>query len=174
MWIESDSIGIINKNKSEKRRSVMLAGERHDQIVEQVNERGSVLVKDLSEQFGVTEDSIRKDLTMLERKGLLKKAYGGAVKIRENPHERYASQRRGKNLAQKTAIAKKAEEEAASKAAAEAAAAAQAAAEAAAAQAAAEAAAAQAAAESNSSSGASASLSPAFPASATTLPCEAW
>jgi DeoR/GlpR family transcriptional regulator of sugar metabolism len=86
----------------------MLAGERHDQIVEQVNERGSVLVKDLSEQFGVTEDSIRKDLTMLERKGLLKKAYGGAVKIRENPHERYASQRRGKNLAQKTAIAKKA------------------------------------------------------------------
>ena len=32
----------------------MLAGERHDQIVEQVNERGSVLVKDLSEQFGVT------------------------------------------------------------------------------------------------------------------------
>ena len=88
----------------------MLAGERHDQIVSQVNDKGSVLVKDLSSEFGVTEDSIRKDLTMLEKKGLLKKAYGGAVKIRNNPHERYVAQRMGKNLECKMIIAKKAME----------------------------------------------------------------
>ena len=88
----------------------MLAGERHDQIVSQVNDKGSVLVKDLSSEFGVTEDSIRKDLTMLEKKGLLKKAYGGAVKIRNNPHERYVAQRKGKNLECKMTIAKKAME----------------------------------------------------------------
>ena len=38
-----------------------------------MNENGSVLVKELSEQFEVTEDSIRKDLSLLEKKGLLKK-----------------------------------------------------------------------------------------------------
>ena len=51
----------------------MLAKERQNRIVELVNENGSVLVKELSEQFEVTEDSIRKDLSLLEKKGLLKK-----------------------------------------------------------------------------------------------------
>lgn len=48
----------------------MLARERHNKIIEMVNAKGSVLVKELSEQFDVTEDSIRKDLSLLERKGL--------------------------------------------------------------------------------------------------------
>lgn len=59
----------------------MLASERHEKIVEILNREGSVLVKDLSKKFDVTQDSIRKDLTILERKGLLKKTYGGAVKV---------------------------------------------------------------------------------------------
>lgn len=86
----------------------MLARERQDKIVEMVNQDGSVLVKELSELFDVTEDSIRKDLTLLERKGLLKKTYGGAVKNRVNTHELYVSQRKGKNVKQKQEIAKKA------------------------------------------------------------------
>ena len=55
----------------------MFAEERHEQIVALVNRNGSVRVKELSELFQITEDSIRKDLTILERKGLLKKTYGG-------------------------------------------------------------------------------------------------
>lgn len=86
----------------------MLAEERQNAIVTKVNDKGSVLVKELSEEFKVTEDSIRKDLTLLERKGLLKKAYGGAVKLRVNIHEFNASERVGKNLAEKQVIAKKA------------------------------------------------------------------
>lgn len=86
----------------------MLAKERQNKIVEAVNKEGSVLVKELSEKFDVTEDSIRKDLSLLERKGLLKKTYGGAVKNRVNTHELYVSQRKGKNLKEKQAIAKKA------------------------------------------------------------------
>ncbi|MEG0277547.1 MAG: DeoR/GlpR family DNA-binding transcription regulator [Coprobacillus sp.] len=73
----------------------MFAQERQDQIVSIVNQDGSVKVKDLSIQFDVTEDCIRKDLATLEKKGLLKKAYGGAVRVRENPHM-YNSQDRKK------------------------------------------------------------------------------
>lgn len=86
----------------------MLARERQNKIVEMVNANGSVLVKELSELFDVTEDSIRKDLSLLEKKGLLKKTYGGAVKNRVNTHELYVSQRKGKNVEEKQEIAKKA------------------------------------------------------------------
>lgn len=86
----------------------MLAKDRQDMIVSLVNENGSVLVKELSERFEVTEDSIRKDLTLLQKKGLLKKTYGGAVKLRVNAHDYYVSQRKGKNLEEKQRIAGKA------------------------------------------------------------------
>lgn len=53
----------------------MFAEERQNQIVALVNKNGSVRVKELSEKYQVTEDSIRKDLTFLEKKGLLKKRH---------------------------------------------------------------------------------------------------
>lgn len=83
----------------------MLAEERQNKIVSLVNENGSVLVKELSEQFEVTEDSIRKDLTLLQKRGLLRKTYGGAVKVKVNVHDYYVSQRKGKNLEEKQKIA---------------------------------------------------------------------
>lgn len=86
----------------------MLAKERQSLIVEIVNKEGSVLVKELSEKFDVTEDSIRKDLSLLERKGLLKKTYGGAVRNRANTHELYVSQRKGQNIPAKKKIAARA------------------------------------------------------------------
>lgn len=86
----------------------MLASKRQEMIVDMVNKNGSILVKEVSEKFGVTDDSIRKDLALLEKKGLLKKTYGGAVKVRTNPHDLYVSQRIGKNTEKKQAIAKEA------------------------------------------------------------------
>ena len=77
----------------------MLARERQNTIVEIVNREGSVRVKNLSKKFGVTEDSIRKDLAHLEKDGMLKKTYGGAVRVRTNSHDRYVSQRIGKKRA---------------------------------------------------------------------------
>ncbi len=88
----------------------MLAEKRQEAIVDQVNQKGSVLVKELAKQFEVTEDSIRKDLTLLQKKGLLKKTYGGAVRIREkiSINELVAHKRVGKNKADKQVIAQKA------------------------------------------------------------------
>lgn len=88
----------------------MLARERQNTIVEIVNREGSVRVKNLSKKFGVTENSIRKDLAHLEKDGMLKKTYGGAVRVRTNSHDRYVSQRIGKNVEEKRVIAKRAYE----------------------------------------------------------------
>lgn len=64
----------------------MLQAERHDKIVDIVNERGSVRVTELSQMFGVTEETIRRDLDRLEQAGRLRRSHGGAVSVRD-PHQ---------------------------------------------------------------------------------------
>ena len=61
----------------------MFLEERQAKILEMLERDGKVLVKELAEIFGVTEDSIRKDLSALELDGKLKRTYGGAVSIEE-------------------------------------------------------------------------------------------
>ena len=58
----------------------MLAIERKNAILLSLSQRGKVLVGDLSREFGVTKETIRRDLDKLEEDGLAKKTYGGAVK----------------------------------------------------------------------------------------------
>ncbi|NLM13361.1 MAG: DeoR/GlpR transcriptional regulator [Epulopiscium sp.] len=57
----------------------MLAIERRKKIIDILNETKSVKVQDLSELFGVTEETIRRDLEKLEKEGLLQRTYGGAI-----------------------------------------------------------------------------------------------
>ena len=85
----------------------MLPEERQKLIVQLVNEHGSVSVKELSARFALTEDSIRKDLTLLQKNGLLKKTYGGALKLMPD-EDHFVSQRKPKYRAEKQRIAKKA------------------------------------------------------------------
>ncbi|ANI81133.1 DeoR/GlpR family DNA-binding transcription regulator [Kosakonia oryzae] len=54
--------------------------ERRNKIVELVNSQGSVLVIDLSNNFGISEVTIRADLRLLEEKGLVTRFHGGAAK----------------------------------------------------------------------------------------------
>lgn len=86
----------------------MFAQERQECIVEKVNQEGSVRVKELSIEFDVTDDCIRKDLAILEKKGLLQKAYGGAVRIKENPHLYNSADRKNLPNDERVIIAKKA------------------------------------------------------------------
>lgn len=64
-------------------RQALLAAERHEKIVELVNERGGIRVSELSELLGVTEETIRRDLDRLEEEGRLRRSHGGAVSVRE-------------------------------------------------------------------------------------------
>lgn len=57
----------------------MLAIERRNEILAKLQEQKKVVVNDLSQQYNVTEETIRRDLEKLEKEGLAKKTYGGAV-----------------------------------------------------------------------------------------------
>jgi DeoR/GlpR family transcriptional regulator of sugar metabolism len=86
----------------------MFVEERLDKILHKLNKDGKILVKDLSKDFKVTEDCIRKDLKNLEKKGLIKRTYGGAVLIRNLAHNTPVVTRKTKDLDAKYNIAKKA------------------------------------------------------------------
>lgn len=57
----------------------MLAIERRNAILAKLNSQGKVIVSDLSREFDVTEETIRRDLEKLDNEGLATKTYGGAV-----------------------------------------------------------------------------------------------
>ena len=57
----------------------MFVAERHQEIIQMLEEAGKVLVTELSDHFGVSRDLIRKDLAVLEADGHLKRVYGGAI-----------------------------------------------------------------------------------------------
>ena len=53
--------------------------ERRQQISVLVRERGSVQVAPLAERFGVSMQTIRKDLHFLAKRGVAERSYGGAI-----------------------------------------------------------------------------------------------
>ena len=61
----------------------MLAAERRNLILEKLQEEKKVVVSELSQQFKVSEETIRRDLEKLDKEGLAVKSYGGAV-LNEN------------------------------------------------------------------------------------------
>ena len=59
----------------------MFAGQRQDEIIRIVEKKGSVTLKELVDELGTSESTIRRDLTELDRNGALRKVFGGAVAI---------------------------------------------------------------------------------------------
>jgi DeoR family fructose operon transcriptional repressor len=57
----------------------MYAEERQHAIAGLVAERGRVSVTSVAETFGVTTETVRRDLAVLERAGVLRRVHGGAV-----------------------------------------------------------------------------------------------
>ena len=85
----------------------MLAIERRSQILSELEAQKRVLVPDLAKKYKVTEETIRRDLEKLEKEGLLKKTYGGAVLSDDLSSELPYRVRVEANKAQKIIIAEK-------------------------------------------------------------------
>ena len=59
----------------------MYAEERQQAIAGLVAQRGRVAVTSVAEHFGVTTETVRRDLAVLERAGMLRRVHGGAVPV---------------------------------------------------------------------------------------------
>ncbi|WP_203667307.1 DeoR/GlpR family DNA-binding transcription regulator [Cellulomonas pakistanensis] len=57
----------------------MLASQRQDRILAEVRAHGAVRVADLVDRLDVSEMTVRRDITELDRAGLVRRVHGGAV-----------------------------------------------------------------------------------------------
>lgn len=67
----------------------MLAAERMRVILQWVSQNSSVRVVDLAKEFGVSGETIRRDLEAMEREGLVRRVHGGAVDARQRRVKAY-------------------------------------------------------------------------------------
>ena len=82
----------------------VFADERQARIAEVVMTRGRARIGELAKQFGVTEPTIRKDLSALQQRGMLKRTYGGALALHPIVDREFAG-REATNRSGKEAIA---------------------------------------------------------------------
>lgn len=84
----------------------MYAEERREVIVDRARRDGRVDVAALSADFGVTTETVRRDLTELEGRGFLRRVHGGAIPAERLRAERAVEVRAGELAAEKARIAK--------------------------------------------------------------------
>ncbi len=89
----------------------MYAPERHRAIVERVSTGGRAAVVDLAEALSVTPETIRRDLSILERQGLVRRVHGGAIPVRRVGYQPTVDSRSAMHIEEKSRIAEAALDE---------------------------------------------------------------
>jgi DeoR family transcriptional regulator, fructose operon transcriptional repressor len=84
----------------------MQAEERQQEILRRARADGRVDVMSLAEEFAVTSETIRRDLTVIERTGAVRRVYGGAVPVGRPPVDPALSARDSVMTTEKERIAK--------------------------------------------------------------------
>ncbi len=91
----------------QRRRGRLARPERMAQILHELSASGSLHVGDLSRRFGVSEATLRRDLTALEEQRLLTRTHGGAL-AQDVDHELPVRYRESRSREAKRAIAREA------------------------------------------------------------------
>lgn len=86
----------------------MLTEKRQEEILHLLDLKGSVTVQELKEHFQASESTIRRDLNVLDKKGVLVKVFGGAVQAESRiiTKEEQVSFRQEQNREEKMRIAR--------------------------------------------------------------------
>ena len=58
----------------------MYAEERQREIAQMIEQNGMVSIADLTARYGISSESVRRDLRALEQQGLCKRTHGGAIR----------------------------------------------------------------------------------------------
>lgn len=89
----------------------MYAAERHEEILARARANGRVEVGALAEELGVTVETVRRDLTALERLGVVRRVHGGALPVERLTLEPTLATRESQQSEQKRRIAARAVQE---------------------------------------------------------------
>ena len=86
----------------------MLSGQRQKEIERILKKKGAVTVADLMGEFGVSIETVRRDLLFMEKVGTLTRVHGGAVLNAEMKPFHNLETRNAENVAGKRKLAIKA------------------------------------------------------------------
>ena len=86
----------------------MTQAERHRFILEELDKAGFVTVSDLAKAMDVTMVTVRKDLKVLEDKGLLYRSHGSATSVSPYVSDRSVQVKKLEQVEEKSKIAEKA------------------------------------------------------------------
>lgn len=78
--------------------------ERHKKIIDKISQEGQVKVQDLCNELGVSPVTIRKDLKLLEDKGILYRMHGGATLNNPYTIDRHVNEKEKIHLSEKMHI----------------------------------------------------------------------
>lgn len=84
----------------------MYGAERQQLLAQQARSKGRLDVTEASEEFGVAPETVRRDLAALERRGLIRRVYGGAVLLERLDFEPGVNQRDRTRAEEKDRIAR--------------------------------------------------------------------
>ncbi len=59
----------------------MFMEERQQEIAEIIQTNGKITTAEITEKYGISDESARRDLRLLEQKGLCKRTHGGAIRL---------------------------------------------------------------------------------------------
>lgn len=61
----------------------MFIEERHQEITDIIIANGKITIAEITEKYGISDESARRDLRMLEQKGVCKRTHGGAIAAKQ-------------------------------------------------------------------------------------------
>lgn len=59
----------------------MFIEERHEEISNTIKVNGKITIAEITSKFGISNESARRDLRLLEQKGICKRTHGGAISL---------------------------------------------------------------------------------------------
>ncbi|EFR31785.1 transcriptional regulator, DeoR family [Eremococcus coleocola ACS-139-V-Col8] len=86
------------------KQEVRIKDQRHQLILQELTKEGKVYVSQMAQEFGLTPETLRRDLSELEAGGLLERVHGGAVS-KPAPLELAFEKKKQVNQAEKQAVA---------------------------------------------------------------------
>ncbi len=93
---------------NEENQNAIFQEERLEKILTLLDEENRILTKDLPKILNTTAVTIRKDLAILEKRGMLKRTHGGAIKTKSLYRGQSLTEKEKINLDEKKKIVKKA------------------------------------------------------------------
>lgn len=82
----------------------MLTEERHQLIIDILQSKGTIHIQEIVEMLNISESTVRRDLSYLEKKNRLKRVHGGAALLKQKRTELSMNEKQLRNLAEKQKI----------------------------------------------------------------------